>query len=71
MALLRQCLQELRMHKDETFSVLLESPSLTRAHNTYTFFVKPALVRSSETLTAKSEISCSAPFSNPKFTAQQ
>ncbi len=68
MALLRQCLQELRLRQGDPHPFLLEYPARSRARDTCTFFVVPPLARRTEALTSQSDTSCSSHYSNPRFT---
>ncbi len=69
MALLRQCLQELRLHQGET-SLLLQDFAATRGRNrdTRATFPSPNSMHRVDAFTNRADKPCSAPFSNPRST---
>jgi hypothetical protein len=69
MALLLQCLQELRLHQGE--SPLLQDSAAThgRSDDSRTPFVANTLMQRADTFTHRADQSCSVPFSNQRSTA--
>lgn len=72
MALLRQCLQELRLHQGEVPPLPLDSAvARNRTRDPYTPFASPTLMHRVDPFTNRADKPCSVPFLNPRSTASR
>jgi hypothetical protein len=71
MALLLRCLQEVRTKRGDPDTFVAEYPNRTRGRDALTSLVDQSSAWLSETLTSRTDTSCSAHYSDPRATAVQ